>query len=244
MHLPHVQTEMSHKHACPQHDFAKPQRRRGKKNSLPQVTSYHLLLQEEQPGQFSSPHTRRISLGGLLHCHSPFPPARFQTHHRKAESFQPLRSLVVKDTVCGTVHSNNNVILLAPGMVARRGLLEYHRHHRHILFHLTTQPEKGEQNYENTPERATDCSLSTPVNHSFFQHLLVFFQGFGYIEVGHHITSDKDEVGTNKGLGIHVSQHVTKGAVQVRGDKAHRVGRRVLAPLGFPARRKKNIRKA
>lgn len=178
-------------------------------------------------------------MGGLPHHHSPFPPARFQTHHRKAESFQPLRSLVVKDTVCGTVHSNNNVILLAPGMVARRGLLEYHRHHRHVLFHLTTQPEKGGQNYENTPQRATARSVSTPGKHSLFQHLLVLFQGFGYIEVGHHIASDKDEVGTNKGLGIHVSQHVTKGAVQVRSDKAHRVGRRVPAPLGFSGRRKK-----
>lgn len=199
-----------------QHDFIKPQIKiKGEKVSLPQVTSYHLLFQEKQLGQLPSPHGRSISLGGLLHYHSPSPPASFQTHHRKAESFQPLRPLVVKDTVRGTVHSNNNVILLAPGMVARRGLLEYHRHHRHILFHLTTQPEKGGQNYENILQRATDHRLSTPGNHSLFQHLLVLFQGFGYIEVGHHIASDKDEVRTNKGLGIHVPQHVTKGAVQV-----------------------------
>lgn len=77
-------------------------------------------------------------------------------------------------------------------------------------------------------------------HHSLFQHLLVLLQGFGDIEVGHHIASDKDEVRTNKGLGIHVSQHVPEGAVQVRGDKAHCVGRCVPAPLGFSARRKKN----
>lgn len=88
--------------------------------------------------------------GGLLHYCSPFPPVRFQTHHRKAEAFQPLCSLVVKDTVCGTVHSNNNVILFAPGMVTRWGLLEYHRHHRNILFHLTTQPEKEGQSFQIT----------------------------------------------------------------------------------------------
>lgn len=50
---------------------------------------------------------------------------------------------------------------------------------------------------------------------SFFQHLLVLFQGSGYIEVGYHIPSDKNEVRTNKGLGINISQHIAEGAVQV-----------------------------
>lgn len=78
---------------------------------------------------------------------------------------------------------------------------------------------------------------------SFFQHLPVLFQGSGYIEVGHHIASDKNEVRTNKGLGINISQHVTKGAVQVRGHKAHCVGRGVAAPLG-PSEGQKYIKKA
>lgn len=97
---------------------------------------------KEAASTVPQPALKEDFLAGLLHYCSPFPPIRFQTHHRKAEAFQPLGSLIVKDAVCGTVHSDNNVILLAPGVVTRWGLLENHRHHRNVLFHLTTQPEK------------------------------------------------------------------------------------------------------
>ena len=61
-------------------------------------------------------------------------------HHGELKLLQSLCLLVVQDSLALGVHGDDDVVLLAAGLMTRRRLLEDHGHHRDILLHLSAVP--------------------------------------------------------------------------------------------------------
>lgn len=64
----------------------------------------------------------------------------------------------------------------------------------------------------------------------------MLLQGLADVDVGHHISINQHKVRPQQRLCINVSQHISKGAVQLRGDDVDGVRRGGSTPLGLPVR--------